>query len=584
MSEWGRWNTETVRKHLNLIIMKPGKNLLKTVWLLFVCLAITSPQSGKAEKSPAPRIVNIINFIRQTEPRSEEVTDEVLYQTVVEQVKQLNAHRLKGTFLLQYDALINPKYQQLLKNELYPGSEIGGWWEITQPHVEAAGLKWRGRYAWDWHADVGFATGYTPEEREKLVDVYMEKFKSVFGKYPTAIGSWFIDAHTLGYMYDKYHITASCNCKDQIGTDGYTLWGGYWNQAYYPSRRNAYMPAQTEKGQIPVPVFRMLGSDPIYQYDSGLGGSVQSVVSLEPVYTEGGGSRAWVEWFFHSMFEEPCLSFAYTQVGQENSFTWDAMKQGLEIQVPILEELQKEKKIRVETLTESGEWFKEQFPVTPPTAVTTLSDNRGNDRKTVWYNSRFYRTNLLWEGSSFRFRDIHLFNEAYASDYLTKAGTSNQCVYTTLPFVDGCMWSTAGQLAGLRLNCKDASGKMTEAKGGTPSVEEKGQVLQVSWPLENRKAVFHITFQEDCMELACDSEDKDFAWNLELTALPGAELPFTTIADQAVSASQKNFDYQIACRTGRFVDLRKEAGNRIFKIEPAQGKVILFLNCAGNRR
>ena len=134
----------------------------------FFCLAITSPQSGKAEKSPAPRIVNIINFIRQTEPRSEEVTDEVLYQTVVEQVKQLNAHRLKGTFLLQYDALINPKYQQLLKNELYPGSEIGGWWEITQPHVEAAGLKWRGRYAWDWHADVGFATGYTPEEREKL--------------------------------------------------------------------------------------------------------------------------------------------------------------------------------------------------------------------------------------------------------------------------------------------------------------------------------------------------------------------------------------------------------------------------------
>ena len=99
---------------------------------------------------------------------------------------------------------------------------MGGWWEITQPHVEAAGLKWRGRYPWDWHADVGFATGYTPEERRKLVDVYMEKFKEIFGKYPTAIGSWFIDAYTLGYMYDKYGIVASCNCKDQIGTDGYT--------------------------------------------------------------------------------------------------------------------------------------------------------------------------------------------------------------------------------------------------------------------------------------------------------------------------------------------------------------------------
>ena len=35
---------------------------------------------------------------------------------------------------------------------------------------------WRGRFPWDWHADVGFATGYTPEEREKLVDVYMNDF------------------------------------------------------------------------------------------------------------------------------------------------------------------------------------------------------------------------------------------------------------------------------------------------------------------------------------------------------------------------------------------------------------------------
>ena len=38
-----------------------------------------------------------------------------------------------------------------------------------------------------------------------------------------------------------------------------------------PEPGNAYMPAQTEEGQIPVPIFRMLGSDPIYQYDDGLG-------------------------------------------------------------------------------------------------------------------------------------------------------------------------------------------------------------------------------------------------------------------------------------------------------------------------
>ena len=250
---------------------------LKRLCILALSLSACTAgiRAGEQESTSAPRIVNVINFIRQTEPRIDAITDEVLYRTVVEQVKLLNRYGIKGTYLLQYDALISPSYQELLKKETLPGTEIGGWWEITQPHVEAAGLKWRGRYPWDWHADVGFATGYTPEEREKLVDVYMAKFKEIFGKYPSAIGSWFIDAHTLAYMYDKYHIEASCNCRDQIGTDGYTLWGGYWQGGYYPSRKNAYMPAQTRKGQIPVPVFRMLGSDPIYQYDLGIGGNYQ---------------------------------------------------------------------------------------------------------------------------------------------------------------------------------------------------------------------------------------------------------------------------------------------------------------------
>ena len=163
-------------------------------------------------EEPAPRIVNIINFVRQTEPRPVNISDEDLFLTTLRQVELLEKHRLRGTFLLQYDALLNPRYQELMRRALKEGSEVGGWWEITQPHVEAAGMTWRGAYPWDWHANVGFSTGYTPEEREKLVDVYMAEFKKIFGAYPTAVGSWFIDAHTLQYMADRYRIVASCNC------------------------------------------------------------------------------------------------------------------------------------------------------------------------------------------------------------------------------------------------------------------------------------------------------------------------------------------------------------------------------------
>ncbi len=552
---------------------------MKSVSVVFVSILLACTAVGTSVAAgDRPGIVNIINFIRQTEPRSEEITDEVLYQTVAEQVKQLNDYRLPATFLLQYDALINPKYQALLKDGLYEGSEIGGWWEITQPHVEAAGMVWRGRFPWDWHADVGFSPGYTPVEREKLVDVYMEKFREIFGRYPSSVGSWFIDAHTLGYMYDKYGITASCNCKDQIGTDGYTLWGGYWNQAYYPSRLNAYMPAQTEHGQIPVPVFRMLGSDPIYQYDSGVGGRVQSVISLEPVYPHGGGSSQWVEWFFRSMFDEPCLAFAYVQAGQENSFTWDAMKKGLGFQIPILSELSDQGRIRVETLGESGRWFRERFPVTPATAVTALTDWKGEGRKTVWFNSRFYRANLLWEGASFRFRDIHAFDQDYESYYLKNVLRSSQCIYTTLPVVDGCMWSGAQCTAGLRVKTGTKKGGLKEVSSGDPVVEEKGNELLVKTPLNGGEAMLTVWFREDEIEITCESGQKGFVWEMELTADASAELPFVSFSDNIIKARLGEFYYDIPC-SSPIEDCRQREGDAVFRIKPFGKKTVFQLFC-----
>ena len=182
--------------------------------LILLGLTVISGQGCKEsvqtpELGESPRIVNIINFVRQTEPRPVNISDDDLYQTTAAQLELMKKYNLRGTFLLQYDALINPRYQELMREAITAGCEVGGWWEITQPHVEAAGMKWRGEYPWDWHANVGFSTGYTTQEREVLVDTYMSKFKEIFGTYPTAVGSWFIDAHTLQYMADHYPVIAS---------------------------------------------------------------------------------------------------------------------------------------------------------------------------------------------------------------------------------------------------------------------------------------------------------------------------------------------------------------------------------------
>ncbi|MCE1200091.1 MAG: hypothetical protein LWW85_14065 [Marinilabiliales bacterium] len=547
----------------------PIQRLLLTLLWLVPFFSYCSPRQMEADAAK-PRIVNVINFIRLLEPRDPKVTEEVLFRTVEQQLSMLKNYRLKGTFLLQYDALMDSRYQQLLKNCNPDSIEIGGWWEIPQPLVEKTGLPWRGRFPWDWHADVGFSTGYSPAERERLVDTYMQDFKKIFGYFPSSVGAWFIDAHTLNYLYEKYHIQASCNCKDQIGTDGYTLWGGYWNQAYYPSKINAYMPAQTEANQTPVPIFRMLGSDPIRQYDAGLGTKRQSVVSLEPVYKKGGGDSTWVNWYFRQFCNGESMAFAYVQAGQENSFTWNAMKKGFEIQLPLIARLQAEGKLKAETLSESGRWFKKQFKVTPATAVTVLEDLPGEDRKTLWFNSRFYRVNLLWEQGTLRIRDIHLFNENLSSVYTTQKATSNECIFETLPMVDGYRWSKADQIAGLRW-MMEKDGKLLPMPGGDPRVQspEKGK-LRISWPVEG-STVMVIELDEKGMEIKASGQTTG-KWFLDLTCAPEAILPFQQITGKKVACNFEGVDYSVQAIQGQF---SQPGHGVIFRLSPDNNRIRL---------
>jgi len=570
-----------MRKNIKLKNMK--NTILPFIGVLFLSMVVSCTTQVKEQKAnqatnEKPRIVNIVNFIRLLEPREEEITEDVLYQTVVTQLNLMNKYNLGGTFLLQYDALLDLRYQELLKSLPDSSFEIGAWWEIPQPLCENAGLKWRGRYPWDWHANVGFSVGYTPEEREKLVDTYMSDFKRIFGYYPKSVGSWYIDAHTLNYMYQKYRIVASCNCRDQIGTDGYTLWGGYWNQAYYPSKKNAYMPAQNEAGQIPVPVFRMLGSDPMPQYDPEIKLKRQGNVTIEPVYHYSGRDSAWIYWYLNEFAEGECMEFNYVQIGQENSFTWDKMGPGLEIQFPLIARLRDEKKVRVETLAESGQWFGKKFKTTPATSVTVNHDLPGSDRKTVWFDSRFFRANLFWEHGTFRITDIHLFDEDFQSDYLKGVTETSQFFLYTLPFIDGYT-ATRDTIAGLQLKA-EMNGIEVPVIGKDPFVDdsEPGK-LQITWPVESLDGKFVFTIDEQKLGIKLESS-KPVKWFFELGSANNASSHFTTIKPPKIDCRFKGIDYSVTVDKGTFI----QSGNGIlFRIIPDGESIVMDFSRNSNQ-
>lgn len=466
------------------------------------------------------------------------------------QIELLKRYQLPATWALQYDALIQPRYQKLLKEQLGTNDEIAAWWEIPQPLAEKAGLKWRGQHTWDPAANVGFSPGYTPDERRRLVDVYMADFKAVFGRYPQSVGSWFLDEVTLAYLAERYGIVASCNCKDQIGTDGYTLWGGYWNQAYYPSRVNAYMPAQTRAGQIPVPIFRMLGSDPIYQH-----GKTPGLISLEPVYKQGGGGMPkWVDWFLKSLVEEPALAFGYTQAGQENSFGWEAMREGLNYQIPRLAELAQAGRIRIETLAESGKWFRRNFPVTPATAVVARDDWKDQGHKTVWYQSRFYRLNVLWEKNAFWVRDVHAFAENIVSPTHETPLKETSLSYETLPVVDWAQWSAHRQNKQVGLfpvSLADNGATVPLRPEGQPAITESGpRELRITQALQGGGILTLTCAEELVLCSGTDGNGKPLNWAWTLVGGDGLKALIRQVNPTSVSYRHAGTDYELKLAPG----------------------------------
>ena len=316
------------------------------------------------------RVINIMNFIRAEEPR--EPMD--LMEPVRGQMELIKAHKLPATWLLQYDALVEGSFVEYLKSEMPANHEVGIWFEMNRRLCDDAGIAWRGNPSWEWdyHVPVAYSIGYTPDERRRLADTAVKTFKRVFGHDVRSIASWNLDAISAAHLSDVYAIDAFGNCRDQLATDGFTIWGAPI-AAYYPSRNNAWSPALEEKNQIATPIFRLLGQDPVYYYDNRL----PYPDTMEPVWASG-QSATFVDNFLDMIARAPTQAFAYGQLGQENSFGWPQMSGAYPMQMQKLAQAVRAGGLIVETMGQTGRRFKRAFSSTPTQAQVMLEDPFGH--------------------------------------------------------------------------------------------------------------------------------------------------------------------------------------------------------------
>lgn len=483
------------------------------------------------------KIINIINFVRGCEPRYPEID---LVATTKNEMELNKKYGFPNTLLIQYDAMINKEFQKVFRDEKDENTEIGIWFECVRELVEACGLEWRGAadLTWDWHIIPGFLMAYTQPERCLMIDEFMNKFHKIFGYYPKSVGSWLLDSFSIRYMQEKYNIRAFVMCREQYGVDAYTVWGGYYNQGYYPAKNNMMCPAQTAENAVKAPIFKMLGIDPIYGYDEeefDTGGNHGCVATMEPAGGYGSDMHI-MRSYLNSYFKEECMSFAYTTVGQENSFGWDSFGNTLDKQLEMIDSMQKNNEVTVEKLCDTGDWFIKTFDKNPSVALISYDDWADNGLKSIWFNCENYRANLFLDKKKLYFRDIMKFDEHYDERYLNEACATMTAYYDNLPVVDGRLWNGNNIKSGLKF----------DAEVSEISVQKEGEILVCR--CDSRQGEIKISFSNYCISIEKPEE-------VNIYFERGSEINSSVFKTQiepdgnAVKFKHNGFLYQITCNT-----------------------------------
>ena len=482
-------------------------------------------------------IVNIYNFIRMShvEPSRFIIDD---FETIQNQLILVKQFGFPGTYALKYDALMDTRYQALLKEYLDENDEISAWWEISEPLCRRAGVNFRGQVQeeYDDRVDSAYPLGYEPWERKRLVDAYMEDFFSVFGKYPETIGSWVLDSITLDYAAKHYGVVGGAICRDQMGVDGFTLWGGWPNGMYYPSKKNGFIPAQTIEEQISIPMFRLLGPDPIYNFEADVREGLQGVYTLEPSWLAGRDPN-FISWLFDSLTKEDALGIGYAHIGQENNFLWENIRPGFGPQLTVLEQLAKEGKVRVETMAQSAKWFQAQYRLTPPLSFQASKDwDKTNNLSTQWYASANYRISFLGEQNHLRIRDFFLYRQEYPCRYLEKAMDGTKSTFDALPVLFPQIWGGMKNRPFIRL--VDELGQEPEGmiQYNAPN-EFTARTLLLEEASKEVKAEFTMTM---------DKIELQSKYCLQFDRLP----VFKSCQENAICMEHEGFSYQFLVETG----------------------------------
>lgn len=339
--------------------------------------------------------------------------------TTKQEFKVVADKNLFATWLVRPDALFDSEMVNFLKS-LPLGHEIGLFMEVTPTWSSVAGVTYHQNNNWHAAGSV-FLTGYSVEERHKLIDSAFKKFKETLGFYPQSVGAWWIDAGSLTYMKQNYGVVANLDVADQYTTDNYQVWGQYFSTPFYPAKRNALVPASGVDQKIGVVTIQWATRDPYNSFGNGVLDSTYSVQAND--YANPKYHNLTTDYFknlLHIYLDNPYSQLGQVTVGMENDFSWEDFGREYTNQLEVVANLQKTG-VKVMTLANFAPSYAALFPTISAPQTIFAQDPLGGSGAIVWYQTPKYRLGWFYTKEGSVIRDLRQYFDSHDEPCLMQA-------------------------------------------------------------------------------------------------------------------------------------------------------------------
>ncbi len=383
---------------LGLILGEDTKMRKLIIWLTVFFLLIFPLKVNAKE---ATQIITLVNPIRIS------VYSQKPVDSLKNQYEQVANKKLAASWLLTYDILSFPGIKEVIQT-MNIDQDIGIFMEVTENFATNMNITYQKTDSWH-RSNSLFLSGYSQVDRIKFIDGVFEKFKLQFGYYPTSVGAWWIDSFSLEYMQKKYGVNANLVVADQLGTDGYTIWGQYWAAPYYPSRNHAAMPAQSIENKLDLVNLQWAPRDPLNGYKSPgeLRGSLYSTqdyysIGLEDSYLEG---------LINLYAGRGKNEFGQITFGLEGDFSPETYLANTQYSkyLDIAKKFAEKGNFTIANMQQFSHWYRQKYPNLSQEYIVESEDLLKNTKnKVIWYQNPNYRAGLVFDESSKKLRLIDL--------------------------------------------------------------------------------------------------------------------------------------------------------------------------------